>query len=289
MRTRSLRMLSLLFVACWICRVAGAQAAKPATTPPSTAAPSPKVATPEQIANRQIVQRGRDSYYSLRGQGLDEFQATVKPNWELVLKDELKTSPEQGQNALKLLNGLHFTMFLDKQGQVTVKHSSDAEPPNEQVRQGFDQIYSGIDQAVSGFFATWSLFMLTSPFPAADSEYQLDDLGNQYRLSYKEGPSDIVTLLGKDLVVSEIKVTSPLFVSTVKPQLAKTAKGFVLTGYVGDYKPTSGPGVVHLDVKLENGAVSGLQLPVLLIADSVYDDVPTHMELAFSQHQVKSH
>src|SRR5262249_33687969 len=188
-----------------------------------------------------------------------------------------------------MLNGLHFTMVLDQQGKVSVKHRSDVEPPNEQARHGFEQIYSGIDQAVSGFFATWSLFMLNSPFPDAGSAFQLDDLGSQYRLSYKEGTSDVVTLMSKDLIISEIKVTSPEFLSTVKPQISKTANGFVLTGYVGDYAPTAGAGVVHLVVKIENAPVNGLQLPLTLVADSMMDGAPTHMELAFSEYQVKSH
>lgn len=286
MRTRLRRWCLPLFLAGCFGGAASAQAAK---------APAQK-----STASKQVLQRAHDAYYSLRALGLDEFQSTVKPNWEMVLKDQMKQDPsatpeqvkvaqEQVQNGLKLLNTLHFTMLLDKEGKVTVSHRADADPPNEQVRQGFEQIYSGIDQAVSGFFATWSLFMLTSPFPAADSDYNLEDLGSQYRLSYKDGTSDVVTLMNKDLVITEIKVNSPQFISTVKPQIARTAKGFVLTGYIGDYTPTSGPGVVHLDVKIKNGDVSGLQLPVTLTADSVYDGAPTRMELAFSEHQIKSH
>jgi hypothetical protein len=274
----------LLLLAGCLSSVAVAQTTKPATKPQASA-----VDTAEQAANRKIVQRGHDAYYSLRARGLDEFQATVQPNWKQVLQGQNVTDPAQLESALKLLNGLHFNMLMDKEGKVTVRHTSDAEAPNAQVQQGFDQIYSGIDQAVSGFFATWSLFMLGSPFPPADSEFKLEDLGSQYRLSYKEGPSDIVTMLSKDLVISSIKVTSPEFVSIVKPEIAKTDKGFMLIGYVGDYTPHSGPGVVHLNVTIENGAVNGLQLPVNLIADSVFDGAPTHMELAFSNHQVKTH
>jgi len=240
-------------------------------------------------ARKQVVQRGHDTYYNLRAHGLDGFQSTIQPNWEQVLKAGGASDPAQLQAALKLLNGIHFTMLLDKDGKVTVSHTTDTEPPNEQVRQGFNDIYSGIDQAVSGFFATWSLFMLNSPFPEVDSNYKVDDQGSQYRLSYKEGSSDIVTLLSKDMVIQEVKVVSPQFTSIIKPHLTKTDTGFMLTGYVGDYTPTSGPGVVHLDVKIAYTPVSGLQLPVSLIADTTLDGAPTHMELAFSNHQIKAH
>ncbi|HET9281518.1 MAG TPA: hypothetical protein VFR24_06110 [Candidatus Angelobacter sp.] len=240
-------------------------------------------------AQQEIVKHARQSYYSLRSAGLDGFQSTIKPNWEKVLKDQGVSDSTQLEAALRLLNGIHFTMLLDENGQITVNHRADTEPPNEQVRQGFEQIYGGIEQAVSGFFSTWSLFMLNSPFPEAGSAFQLEDMGSQYRLSYKEGVSDVVTLMSKDLVISEIKVTSPQFLSIIKPQVQKTANGFILTGYVGDYTPTSGPGVVHLQVKIEHNPVNGLQLPTSLIADSTMDGTPTHMELAFSEYQVKSH
>lgn len=237
----------------------------------------------------KVIDQARRYYYSLRAVGLDEFQSAVKPNWAVVLKDEFQSNPEGAQAALKLLNGLHFSMLLDTHGKVTVTHHADFEPTNEQQRAGFDQIFSGMEQAVSGFFATWSLFMLNSPFPEAGTEYTLDDLGSQWRLSYKEGASDVVTLMSKELVISEVKVTTAEFVSSVRPQFNRSNNGFVLSGYAADYKPTSGPGVVKLDVKIDHQLVNGLQLPVSLIADSVLDGAPTHIELAFSGHQVKSH
>ncbi len=274
MRTRSLGLILSFAVA--MCATAAF-----AQTPSNTSKNS--------AAQKQILQRGRDAYYSLRAQGLDEFQSTIKPNWQNVLQGQGVSDPAQLENALKLLNGLHFSMRLDKDGKVTVTHTTDTEPPNDQVRRGFDQIYSGIDQAVSGFFATWSLFMLTPPLPEADSNYQLDDLGATYRLTYKDGGSDVVTILARDMSISEVKVTTAQFTSTVRPRMTKTAKGFILAGYDADYTPTSGPGVVHLDVKIEHAPVQGLQLPVSLIADTTLDGTPTHMELAFSGHQVKSH
>ena len=268
MKHRSFGLCALLLLACGL---AAAQSPVPAAD------------------SKKVVEKARQAYYNLRTAGLDEFRATIKPNWELVLKDQLKADPEKGQAAVKLLNGLHFSMLLDKDGKVTVTHHTDTEPANEQQRQGFDQIYSGMDQAITGFFTTWSVFMLGPPLPAVDSKYQLEDLGVQYRISYKDGQSDVITTMGKDMIITEVKVNSAEFISSVRPQLTRSAKGFVLSGYSADYKPTSGPGVVKLDLKIQNQAVNGLQLPVNLVLDSVLDGEPTHMELAFSEHQVTSH
>jgi hypothetical protein len=239
--------------------------------------------------SRKVIEDARRAYYSLRTAGLDEFRATVKPNWELVLKDQLKTDPVGAQAGLKLLNGIHFSMLLDNASKVTVTHRTDTEPSNEQQRKGFDDIYSGMDQAINGFFATWSLFMLNSPFPSPDGEYKLEDLGTQYRLSYRDGAADVVTIMGKNLIITDIKVTSAEFNSSVRPQFVHTQKGFVLTGYDADYKPTSGPGVVKLALKIRHHPVNSLQLPDSLVLDSVMDGTPTHMELAFSDYAVKSH
>jgi hypothetical protein len=238
---------------------------------------------------KKVIEEARHAYYSLRGAGLDEFRATIKPNWEILLKDQIKTDPVGAQAGLKALNGLHFSMLLDGNDKVSLTHHADAAPVNEQQRKGFDDIYSGMDQAISGFFTTWSLFMLNSPFPATASEYQLDDLGTQYRLSYKEGSSDVMTTMGKNLIITEIKVNSPEFISSVRPQFVHMAKGFVLTGFDADYNPKSGPGVVKLGIKIDHKPVNGLQLPFGLIMDSVLDGTPTHLEFAFSEHEVKSH
>ena len=268
MKHRSLRVCALVLL---VCGLAAAQSPVPAA------------------ASQRVVEKARLAYYNLRTAGLDEFRATIKPNWSLVLKDQLNADREKGEAAVKLLNGLHFSMLLDKDGKVTVTHHTDTEPANEQQRQGFDQIYSGMDQTITGFFTTWSVFMLSPPLPAANSEYQLEDLGAQYRISYKDGASDVVTTMGKDMIITEVKENSANYISSIKPQLTRTAKGFVLSGYSADYTPTSGKGVVKLDLKIVNQLVNGLQLPAYLVLDSVLDGEPTHIELAFSEHQVTSH
>jgi hypothetical protein len=272
MKRRSLSLCALLLLACGL-----------------AAAQNQTGTNPDDLGRKMVIERATKAYYNLRTAGLDEFRATIKPNWSLVLEKQLKADPAKGEAALKLLNGLHFSMLLDKNGEVTVTHHTDTEPANEQQRSGFDQIYSGMDQAIKGFFTTWSVFMLSPPLPAVNSEYQLEDLGVQYRISYKDGPSDVITTMGKDLIITEVKVNSKDFISSVRPQLTRTAKGFVLSGYTADYKPTSGPGVVKLNLKIQNQAYSGLQLPASLVLDSVLDGEPTHMELAFSDHQVTSH
>lgn len=236
---------------------------------------------------KEIIRRARDGYYSLRRLGLVQFDSNVTPNWEVILKDQIKSDPSSAQAGMKLLNTLHFALFLGPDGNVKVTHRSDNPPANEQMAKSFDQIYGGMEQALSGFFASWSIFMLTSPFPEVGSEYRLQETSGGYELSYKEGDTDIVTSMSKDLAITEIKVSSSTFNSSLKPTLRKGPQGFVLSGYDGTYVPTSGPGNTRLSTQIEYQAVDGLELPRKVNLDAVYDGVPNQMELMFSDYQVK--
>ncbi len=236
---------------------------------------------------REIVKRARQGYYSLRKLGLVEFESKITPTWEVTLKEQIKSDPANAQTGLKLLNSIHFAMSLDADGSVKVTHQLDVTPPNQQTVDGLNQIYGGMQQSVSGFFASWSPFMLTSPFPEVESEYAFEEIGGGYRLSYKEGTADIVTSLTKDLEVTEIKVSTSEFTSSIRPTLTRTQQGFILSGYEANYKPVSGPGTTELKTQIDYQEVNGLQLPHKLNLESVYDGTPTQMELVFTDYNVK--
>ena len=236
---------------------------------------------------KEVLQRARGSYYSLRGLGLVSFESSITPNWKVTLKDQIKADPSGADASLKLLNGLHFAMTLDADGNVKVTHKTDVVPPNQQVASGFDQIYGGMEQAVSGLFTTWSVFMLTSPFPEVESDYKLEETAGEYRLSYKDGEADVTTLMNKELVITEITVRTSAFSSSIKPTLTKTQQGLVLSGYEGSYEPKSGPGTTHINAQFDYQDVNGLQLPRKVNLDAVYDGTPNQMELTFADYQVK--
>jgi hypothetical protein len=239
-----------------------------------------------QSNRKEIVSQARQASYSLRRLGLVEFQCNIKPNWEPVLREQLKTDPASGQAALKLLDGLHFAMTLDRDGRVKVTHQADQAAPNEKAAEGHKQICDGLDLAMSGFFDTWSPFMLTSAFPEVESEYRLEDLGNGYRLSYKEGDASVVTDMTRDFGITEILVSSASLKSSLKPHFTKTRQGFVLAGYEATYTPASGL-VTHLNTQVDYQSVSGLQLPHKLNLDGVYEGTPFAMELLFTDFNVK--
>ena len=231
----------------------------------------------------EVLKEATQSYYGLRKSGLIEFQARVTPTWEVAVKN-IESNPE----ALKLLNGLKFTMLLGADDAVTVNHEVTIPAPNAKAEEGFKQIFSGLEQMLSGFFMTWNLFMLNNPFPSADREYQVKDLGNTYLLTYKETDADVAITMTKSFSITELKVVTPEFSSSIMPQLTKTEKGYVLSGYAANYLPAKGPGKVELNIQLDYQDVNGLKLPQRLRAHSVLDGQPTETELIFSDYRVKA-
>jgi len=184
----------------------------------------------DTVDKREIVRQAREAYCSLRGHGLVAFQANVQPNWRILLKG--LADPARVDETVKILSKLHFSLSLDENGVVKVSHQSDASAENEkQFASSFSQMFTGMEQMMSGFFDTWKPFMLDSPLPAVDSDYQLEDKGSEYLITYKEGTADVETTLSKALVITELKVSDPAFRSWLKPQFRTSAQGFVLTGY----------------------------------------------------------
>ncbi|HEY6305784.1 MAG TPA: hypothetical protein VI488_04900, partial [Candidatus Angelobacter sp.] len=155
-------------------------------------------------------------------------------------------------------------------------------PANEETAKGLDQVYGGMEQMVSGFFDTWTLFVINPPFPDAESVYQLADQGDHWQLSYKEKDTDVTTILDKKSVVRDLRVSTSEFTSSIQPQFTSTSQGFLLAGYQADYTGKSPSDKTHLQVRITYQEVNGLQLPKDLNLGGSYGGVPFQVEVAFS-------
>lgn len=237
-----------------------------------------------QSNNGEVIRQASASYYGLRKHGLTEFQARVTPTWEVTVKD-VASNPE----ALKVLRSLKSTILFKADNDVKVTHDVGIKAPNAEVEEGFKQIFDGIEKMLDGFFTTWTMFMFDSPFPPPDGDFQLKDFGSTYLLTYKETDADVAFTMTKDFSITELKVVSPTFSSSISPQLIKTEKGFILTGYTANYVPAKGPGKVELNIQIDNQDVNGLKLPQRLRVHSVLDGEAYETELVFSEYQVKTH
>jgi hypothetical protein len=247
------------------------------------------VAQGADIANKkQIIQKARQAYCSLKSRGLIEFKVNVQPNWRLVLKDQIAADPKGAETALQLLNGIHFTLSFSPDGVVSVTHHADVAPPNPESAKGFDQIFAGMEQAMSGFFDTWKPFMFTSPFPEVDSLYHLEDTGTEYVLTYQEGTTGVTTKMSRELIIREMSIDAPNFKSTLKPQFAASPQGLLLTSYDATYSEPGGAAATLLNIRIDYQLASGQPLPSKLTLAGTYENNSFNMELGFINYTVKN-
>jgi hypothetical protein len=237
-----------------------------------------------QSNKAEVIRQAGASYYNLRKYGLTEFQARVAPTWEVISKG-VESNPE----ALKLLRNLKFTFFFGANDEVRITQDVGIAAPNAQVEGAFKQIIGSMEEMLDGIFKTWSLFMIKTPFPPAEGESQLKDLGSAYLLTFKESSADIAFTMTKDFSVTELKVVSPNFSSSIRPQFTKTEKGNVLIGYSANYVQAKGLGKVELNIQIDNQDVNGLKLPQRIRVHSVLDGEAYETEMVFSDYQVKTH
>ena len=243
---------------------------------------------PAQTADKkEIVKQARQSYYSLKDQRLAEFQCTILPNWQLLLTEQ-KLDAAAVDRGVQLLNKIHFTVSLAPGGDAKVTHN-EVSAENKQVAEGLSQIYSGMEQMTTGFLQTWSAFSMSPALPEIEGDYQLEKTGTEYRLSYKDGTADVVTLLDRDLAMSYVKTTTPEFDSTIRPQFKNTAKGLLLTGYRATYTGKSAADTTELQIAIDYQAVDELQLPQKLDLKGAYGGSPFHVEVTFSGCQATRH
>lgn len=237
---------------------------------------------PAVAADRQdVLRQARRAYYSLREQGLAEFRCGLQPNWETLLV-ELKTNdPAVYKGTLAKLNEIRFSMVLASNGSVRLTHN-EVTGMDAEMDRGLGQIFGGMEQVVTGFFQTWSPFVLTQPFPEIESEYELEDQGSRYRLSYKEGPADIVTIMAADFAISDLIVVTPEFKSRLQPQFSAGPKGFLLNAYQADYRGSAPADATQLQVRIQYQEVQGLQLPSRLSLGGTQGGSPFQLELAFT-------
>jgi len=241
------------------------------------AQPAPQNVAPPKA---QQLAAAQQKYYNLRREGLLEFQSNIQPNWKVVLGDA------QTDDTLKLLAALHFSMSIDAKSKLRLDHRADLTPISPKPAAAFEQIFKQMDEAVSRFIATWSIFMLTSPFPEAASDYEFEQKAGEFRFSQRHDDGRTLTITDKNFMITEITFFGPGFSASLKPDLENTSNGYVLTGYTGTYQTLSGARTTLLKVWLDYQQIEGLRLPRKVNVDTVYEGKAAQLEWLFTDYKV---
>ncbi len=261
-----------------MCALALAAPVHAADQPPAAA----KVAAGEPVAEREkVLVKARASYYSLHQAGLGGFKCSLVPNWERMLHDLFKTAPEGADETLKELKKIRFELSVSGSGIPAITHHVEGELDPE-LEKSLGDMYGGMEQMVDGFFATWRGFTIRPLLPGPAVEYRLEKTGHEYRISYREDDAEVVTVLGEDLAIKSLHVTSREIDTTLRPVFGKTAGGFLLSGYGAEYQNLQPPSRGVLTVKIDNRMVDGFQLPAKVFVTGEDDGTPFAIEIAFT-------
>ena len=231
---------------------------------------------------REIIRLAQNSYDNLIKDGLMEFRCQVVLDWDAMYKSMGGAHNE----ILPFLKQTRFTVAVGPGGASTVSHQSDAAPSDVQVAERIRQSTAGVDQMITGFFQAWGPFALDSIIPNPESEYKLEILGDHYRLSYKDGPADVVVAMTMDYVETESTVSSPQFSGTFHPQFNRGKRGYFLTGLEGTYTaPSNAPQSFKVHVECQE--VEGFNLPRTALWTVTVPGKTIDVQLQFTAYQIK--
>jgi hypothetical protein len=241
-------------------------------------APLLLMAQKPEIDKARILIQARDKYYNLRKSGMADVRASMQPDWDELL------AGTNGAASKPLLENLHFWISIDAEDKFQLHHDAKAVPVDKV--DGVKQIFSGVNSSVTGFFRTWSIFLLTSPFPQPGSDYSLDKLANGYRFSQRQDQLDVAIDTDNDFAITEIKVVAADLKSSLKPDFEKTPAGFVLKGYsASSVKPDGNTTTVV--ASLDYQTVDGLRVLQKVDLDTVFQGSSTKFGWTFSDYAIK--
>lgn len=228
---------------------------------------------------KALLSKTRKAYYNLRAHGVQEFRFDIQPDWDAFYAS---VSADQAgrEQLLPILKKLRMQAVVGPTGGVTISRELDVAPPSDMIAGRERQVIGGIEQTLTGFFQTWSMEMVV-PLPTAEADYQIEELGQSYRLTYKDQSADVTTTLNHDLAIMKIEVVSSDMNAAVSPTLTEGEDGFVLTGYTGVYNGA------NLAVTMVSSKIDGVLLPTSVKVTVESNDLHIVFPFTFSNFVVK--
>ena len=222
---------------------------------------------------QDVIGQARSAYYSLARKEFKGFNATVEPNWEMILAQTATPSN------LKMFRAIQFSMRVDANGAVTVTHEAGADAPNAEV---VNKVHFDVQRLVTGFFNVWRIFVVGSPFLETPSDAKVENGEKQYRVSYPTQAGAMTITMTSDLLITEWNLAGPTLKRTMKPQFQKTVDGFLLTAYYATFEPVGDGIKTTLDFKIEYQDVNGMKVPRKVRFNGMHGSEPVEAELVFT-------
>lgn len=220
-------------------------------------------------SEQQLITDARAAYYSLARHGFNGFQASIEPDWKVILADTAN------KENLKLFRGLRFSMVVDARGGVTLNHEFG------NTHASVKQIHDHLQRFLSSFFGTWAFFMIGSPFP--ELQTRIESQGNGYRIFYKVQATDVMLSMSRDFLITEGQLSDSTARRTIRPGFQKTRDGFVLLGYHTLFEPLTQGNKTTIDTTIEYHDLGGMKLPSKIHIKGMYGAEPVEADLRFNE------
>jgi hypothetical protein len=231
-----------------------------------------------------VIKKANDTYYSLKSNGFTEFRCQVLPDWEAIYKD-FKMDAIGRDQLIPAVKQTHFSVAVGPTGAVSVSHQSDLAPPGEELASRLRATIGGMDQQLTGFFETWSQFMVNSPLSGSASDYQMEESGKGYRFTADDKDTHAAISMSQDLVIDTVEAKTPEFEGTVHPHFIPHAGGLVLAKY--EANSGKGSNLQAMSFEIEYQDIEGLPLPRLLTVTMSLPQGKLNEPIAFADCRVK--
>jgi hypothetical protein len=246
---------------------------------------SPSLRAQAPVASRDpkgVVAQARAAYYNLSSRGYRQYRFQARPDWAAMLGNQAKTNPAGYDAAMALFSKVRFDVVVDANGNAKITHN-DVDAPNDQTRAGLTQVYGGMDQMLTGFFQTWTPFMIETPFTNVGTDLSVETVGANYRVRWVEsGTTKVEILTDQAFAVTEMKVNSPTFDSIIRPVFDRGPSGLVLASYEAEYKEKAPASPIRIVVLIKNRSIQSLLMPSDLDLTAWVGDNKTHILMAFT-------
>ena len=236
-----------------------------------------------------MLQQTNRAYYNLPSQGFVEFQCVVAPDWSVTLKEELHQDFPPDHPAIKALNGIHFWLTLDEKGSAKLTHKLDDVPADPKTLESYNQTISGVEEVLTGFSQSVTPFLFTTIFPQSDASFSMNTRDALHYVKYKDGQSDVSVTLKEDLTIVELRVVSPQLTAIMRPQFAKTANGYLIKEFSGEYQYANDAAKSNVTMEIDYSEIQGMNLPSKLRVTTLVANAAHKMYFDFTNPEIKKH
>jgi hypothetical protein len=244
------------------------------------------IAAPAALADsKDTLNAARAAYYSLRREGLTGFTCQVSTNWDAILAAQRRGDPAAADRLYQALTAIPITVDVGPGRRPKVTHGELPDGTPEET-QTIKTIIGGLEEALSGFFDTWSPFVVASPIPPETAE--LVEAHDRWSAEYKDARIQLWLSMRKNYTIDVMRIAGSGFESTIQPQFTPTAKGMILTAVQGEYRPLPSGARSSVQLRIDYHDVGAFSLPRRVISSSARDGrTQTQMDLVFSNCQAR--